>query len=985
MKADLRKVKVEENSTALELPEGWKARFVGTREYVLSPEGDQFNGARFALAELVRRGSSEEELENLRSSMVSWRRSEYLPAGWMFQQERKTEYSRLQFLTSSGELLKSFVAAIKFMEKSDDLYSEEDSMNMNKLHDQITKGGRTIKCEEKTSTLVLPEGWKARTIGKWEYILSPEGDQFKGPRFALAELVRRGYGEEELGNLRSSMDGWARSEYLPPGWIYKYERKNYNSKGSSLNTQFLSPSGELFQSFISVMKHMEKSELYSEENVNELNKLMTEKTKEWRIVKVEENLSPLVLPKGWKATILGSRDYIVSPEGEQFKSSKLALQELLRRGSSEEELENLRGSMVGWERSEFLPAGWMFQQERSNDATRLKFLTSTGELLSSYLSAITFMENSKLYSEEDSNQISKLHEQTTKGGRTTKFEEKKSSLVLPEGWKARTIGKWEYVLSPEGDQFKGPRFALAEMVRRKYGEEDLENLRNSMDGWERSEYLPPGWIYKYERKNYNSKESSLNTQFLPPSGELFQSFISVKKHMEKSEQYNIEDINELNKLMKGKTSEWRKVKVEDNPSDLVLPEGWKASVVGTREYIVSPEGDQFNGARFALAELVRRGSSEEELENLRSSMVGWRSSENLPAGWMFKSELKNDGYQRLQFLASTGELMLSANLVITFMENSDLYNNQDIEKVNILHEETTKAGRTIKVEENFSSLVLPEGWRCRAVGNKQYVVSPEGDQYNSSRLALVEMVRRGLPEEELENLRDSMAEWSSSELLPHGWRFKAIKRAGASNELVLLSDKGEWVRGGVQAFKIIRNMDKESIVKFEQFSKGFCEMQRRECLEWNEDDKSIPAGWKSRWGKSNQFFISPEGQQFNNRVAILQHMINGRDNQSQIDEMRKCLIKYEGWKESRNLPNNWIFLYKWKVKASSKDFQQTLKIISDEGLLLESYSAAKALMESNGRFDEDDVKSLESFKEENSNERKKEMLYQENMKTSDVI
>ena len=165
----------------------------------------------------------------------------------------------------------------------------------------------------------------------------------------------------------------------------------------------------------------------------------------------------------------------------------------------------------------------------------------------------------------------------------------------------------------------------------------------------------------------------------------------------------------------------------------------------------------------------------------------------------------------------------------------------------------------------------------------------------------------------------------------------------------------------------------------------FCEMQRKECLDWNEDDKSIPAGWKSRWGKSNLLFMSPEGQQFNNRVAILQHMINGSYNRSQIDEMRKCLIKYEGWKESRNLPNNWIFLYKWKVKASSKDFQQNLKIISDEGLLLESYSAAKALMESNGRFDEDDVKSLESFKEENSNERKKEMLYQENMKTSDVI
>merc|ERR1712129_311901 len=218
---ELRKVKVEDNPSDLVLPEGWKARFVGTREYVLSPEGDQFNGARFALAELVRRGSSEEELENLRSSMVGWRRSEYLPAGWMFQQERKTEFCRLQFLASSGELLKSFLAVMKFMGNSD-LYSDEDSKNLNKLHDQISKGGRTIKFEEKTSTLVLPEGWKARTVGKWEYVLSPEGDQFKGTRFALAELVRRKYGEEDLENLRNSMDGWERSEYLPPGWMFKH-------------------------------------------------------------------------------------------------------------------------------------------------------------------------------------------------------------------------------------------------------------------------------------------------------------------------------------------------------------------------------------------------------------------------------------------------------------------------------------------------------------------------------------------------------------------------------------------------------------------------------------------------------------------------------------------------------------------------------------------------------------------------------------------
>ena len=29
---------------------------------------------------------------------------------------------------------------------------------------------------------------------------------------------------------------------------------------------------------------------------------------------------------------------------------------------------------------------------------------------------------------------------------------------------------------------------------------------------------------------------------------------------------------------------------------------------------------------------------------------------------------------------------------------------------------------------------------------------------------------------------------------------------------------------------------------------------------WNEDDDSVPAGWKTRFGGKKQFFLSPDGQ-----------------------------------------------------------------------------------------------------------------------------
>jgi len=77
------------------------------------------------------------------------------------------------------------------------------------------------------------------------------------------------------------------------------------------------------------------------------------------------------------------------------------------------------------------------------------------------------------------------------------------------------------------------------------------------------------------------------------------------------------------------------------------------------------------------------------------------------------------------------------------------------------------------------------------------------------------MVRRGLPEEDLKNLRNSMAEWSSSELLPHGWRFKKVNAA-----CVFKSNKGDWLRGGLLAMKMMErkdNYNQEDIDKISKF------------------------------------------------------------------------------------------------------------------------------------------------------------------------
>merc|ERR1719319_460676 len=763
------------------------------------------------------------------------------------------------------------------------------------------------------------------------------------------------------------MAEWSSSELLPHGWRFK----KFNTPTTN-ECVFMSHKGDWVRGGLQAIKLMENSELYTQDDFDNINQLLAKNAAENRSENMEENISSLVLPEGWKSSTIGKWEYVLSPEGDKFNGARFALAELVRRGSGEEELENLRSSMVGWRRSEYLPAGWMFQQERKTEFCRLQFLASSGELLRSFVAAIKFMEKSDLYSEEDSKNINKLHDQISKGGRTINFEEKTSTLVLPEGWKARTVGKWEYVLSPEGDQFKGPRFALAEMVRRGYGEEELENLRSSMVGWSRSEYLPAGWMFKHGMKVSRNTNCS-RVQFLASTGDLLESYISAIRFMEKNE-YSGEDVKNLNKLLTQMTAELRKVKVERSSSDLVLPEGWKARYVGSREYVLSPEGQQFNGARFALAELVRREFSEDELENLRSSMVGWRRSEYLPAGWMFQQERSTD-YSRLQFLASSGELLKSFVAVMKFMGNSDQYTEEDIKNLDKLSQKTTKEGRQIKEEEGSTTLVLPEGWKSRTIGSREYVVSPEGDQFNTSRIALVEMVKWGLPEVELENLRNSMAEWSSSDLLPHGWRFKAQKRSGDTHELQLISESGEWVRGKLQAMKIIEEKCPENTTNFENFVDWFRKQSKQEAFEWNEDDKSIPGGWKSRWGKSQECFLSPDGLQLTNRVAILQHLVAENDKNKQVEEMRKSLVKYEGFKESQYLPYNWISKSRWTIlKGSTKATQNYITILSEEGQLFDSYLAAKSFMELHDKYDQDDVNKIKLFIDENSKARRVEQI-----------
>ena len=136
------------------------------------------------------------------------------------------------------------------------------------------------------------------------------------------------------------------------------------------------------------------------------------------------------------------------------------------------------------------------------------------------------MLGSSSYLKKDLDRIDQLQgkkstEQREKGN---KWEENSESV--PKGWKRRICegeSKAEFILSPTGAQFKSRYVAIQDMIKNEFDEEEVKEMKSKMiefEGWEESELLPKGWMYKvhWEGLTKDNKWSS-NIHYL--SKELF--------------------------------------------------------------------------------------------------------------------------------------------------------------------------------------------------------------------------------------------------------------------------------------------------------------------------------------------------------------------------------------------------------------------------------------------------------------------------------
>ena len=386
------------------------------------------------------------------------------------------------------------------------------------------------------------------------------------------------------------------------------------------------------------------------------------------------------------------------------------------------------------------------------------------------------------------------------------------------------------------------------MVEGDYKLEDVNIMRNSMkeEGWQESEYLPEYWLFKFSRKSNNgaSKNESTSIDFLTVEGQRLGSYLMAMKNIEGNPKYGEEDAQKIRQLMEVNSRNARLELANKGAENSIpegrLPLGWRLLESGPRRFLLSPDGQQFNGRRRAYEHMVQAGYSRDQLNDMRQCMEaeGWKPSKHLPENWLFRFSPPHSIY----ILNTEGDSFASYVAAIKYMEGDKKYSEDDIKGVNNLLEENTKTWRKLD-GNNEADSNMPEGWKVRQLGRVAYVVSPEGEQFGSRRKALEKMVGDGMAQGDVEKMRTTLVGegWEQSELLPSDWRFKMTDK---SKDCAFLMPNAEVIRGKDNASKNLNST--EELRALEVFMEQRTIIRRQNGYTWDDDDSTLPPGWRSR-------------------------------------------------------------------------------------------------------------------------------------------
>ena len=280
--------------------------------------------------------------------------------------------------------------------------------------------------------------------------------------------------------------------------------------------------------------------------------------------------------------------WFLSPEGLSYRSRYTAVQDMIKKNFEADEVEHMKELMVmheGWQRSSLLPDNWLFKVKCEGFTKEKKwyssihYFTEEGETIESMKNVLTKLKETNATSETIENCNQFMMEQKPAD---VKYDWSDGDKTVPKGWKLRiseSESEWQWMLSPDGAQFRSRYTAVQHMVKKKYKRKEIEEMKELMilhEGWQRSSLLPKNWLFKIKSEGFTKdKKWYSSIHYFTEEGETIESFKNVLTKLKETNASSktIENCNQF--IMEQKPAD---VKYDWNDGDNTVPKGWKLRI-----------------------------------------------------------------------------------------------------------------------------------------------------------------------------------------------------------------------------------------------------------------------------------------------------------------------------------------------------------------------------------------------------------------------
>ena len=257
-------------------------------------------------------------------------------------------------------------------------------------------------------------------------------------------MVKEQYSWKDIDEMAENLllEGWSKDENLPKSWFKRHDITMSNGKPTS-RYNYLSSEFQLFESTKAVINFMKKSELFGDQDIKNFSSTVDIGHKEMNLQKYKWSLDQKILPLGWKLRTVqisdGQKTYYLSPDGTTFITLLGALMFMIKEKYSQDDVDLMSNNLLkdGWRKDENLPNGWFMKPKGKKDSG-VTYLTDTFQLIHSTKSAVSHLNASDQYNQEDIDKLEFAVEHTQKELAFEKHVWSEGQGKIPNNWKMRT-------------------------------------------------------------------------------------------------------------------------------------------------------------------------------------------------------------------------------------------------------------------------------------------------------------------------------------------------------------------------------------------------------------------------------------------------------------------------------------------------------------------------------------------------------------------